>query len=49
MFFAAIKKKHKIMLFAIWFQLEIITLSQSEKQIPCDITYYLWNLKYDTK
>ena len=39
------------MLFAIWIQLEMITGSQSEreKQIPCDITYYLWNLKSDTK
>ena len=33
---------------AAWIFLEIILLSNSERQIPCDITY-IWNLKYDTK
>ena len=30
-----------------WTDLEMITLSQSERQIPYDNTY-MWNLKYDT-
>ena len=42
-------KKNEIMPFAAsWMDLEIITLSKSErkKQIPSDITY-MWNLKHD--
>ena len=29
-----------------WMDLEIIILSKSERQVPCDITY-MWNLKYE--
>ena len=34
---------------ATWMQLEttIPSMSEREKQIPCDTTY-MWNLKYDT-
>ena len=48
-YYPAIKKKeNEIMPFAAtWMQLEIIILSksESERQIPYDITY-MWNLKY---
>ena len=38
-------KKNKIMPFAAtWMDLEIITLSEVERQIPYDIAY-MWNLK----
>ena len=43
-------KKNKIMPFAArWMQPEILILSQSERerQIPCNITY-MWNLKCGT-
>ena len=43
-------KKNEIMPFPVtWMDLEIITLSKSdrERQISCDITY-IWNLKNDT-
>ena len=41
-------KKNEIMSFAAtWMHLENIILSQSERQIPHDITY-MCNLKYDT-
>ena len=33
--------------FATWMQLEIISKSERQRQIPYDITY-IWNLKYDT-
>ena len=43
-------KESEIMPFAAtWTQLEIIILSESEREreIPCNITY-MWNLKYNT-
>jgi len=48
-YYLAIEKTEIMSSAAIWMQLEIIILSQSERerQIPCDITY-MWNLKYDT-
>ena len=37
---------------ATWMDLEITTLSKSERQMPYDMWYldstYMWNLKYDT-
>ena len=48
-YYSAIKKNEIMPFAATWMQLEIITLSKSERerQIPYDITY-TWNLKYDT-
>ena len=41
-------KEYEIMPFAAtWTQLEIIILSESEREIPYNITY-MWNLKYNT-
>ena len=47
-YYSAIKKNEIIPFIATWMQLEMITLSNSEKerQIPYDITF-MWNLKYD--
>ena len=46
-YYLAIEKTEIMSSAAIWMQLEIIILSQSERerQIPYDITY-TWNLKY---
>ena len=46
-YYSAIKK-NEIMPFAVtWMDLEIIILSERERQMPYDITY-MWNLKYGT-
>ena len=45
--YSAIKKDEIKPFAATRMDLEIIILSQSERQIPYDITY-MWNLKYDT-
>ena len=44
--YSAIKQRMQILFAAIWMNLEIITLSQKqkEKQMSCDITY-MWNIK----
>ena len=49
-YYSSAKKKNEIMLFAAtWIDLEIIILSQSERerQIPYGITY-MCNVKYNT-
>ena len=48
-YYSAIKKNRIMSFAATWMQLEMITLSKSERerQIPYDITY-MWNLKYGT-
>ena len=46
-YYSAIKKNETMPSAATWMDLEIIILSevnQTEKDIPCDITY-MWNLK----
>ena len=46
-YYSAIKKSEIMPFAATWMQLEIIIRSQSEKQIPYDITD-MWNLNCDT-
>ena len=49
-YYSAIKKNEIMPFAATWMQLEVIILSevsQTERQIPYDITY-MWNLKYGT-
>ena len=41
---SAIKKNEIMPFVAIWMPLEILILSESERQIPYDITY-MWNIK----
>ena len=45
-YYSAIKRNEVLSFLAIWMNLEIITLSQKqkEKQMSCDITY-MWNIK----
>ena len=48
-YYSAIKRNEIMPFAATWMDLEVITLSKSERQrqISYDITY-MWNLKYDT-
>ena len=49
-YYSTIKKNEIMPSAATWMDLEIVILSevsQTERQIPYDITY-MWNLKYDT-
>ena len=48
-YYSAIKRSEILQFAATWMDLEIITLSQSERerQISYDTTH-MWNLKYDT-
>ena len=48
-YYSAIQKNETMPFAAMWMDLEIITLSKSERdrQLPYDITY-MWNLNYNT-
>ena len=46
-YYSAIKRNEIMPLAATWMDLEIIIVSEVERQISCDITH-MWNLKYDT-
>ena len=47
-YYSAIKKNEVMPFVAKWRDLEIILLSQSEKDKYCMILTYMWNLKCDT-
>ena len=47
-YYSAIKKNEIMPFLATWMQLEIITLSQKEKDLCHMFITYMWNLKYDT-